>query len=202
MTTPSDYASAGTGGWNYVQLVVQTDAGIATAAYDYAGLSLSQAVEASSTGVVTTSLLRRKRQHHSRQRKRSAGYLRLGRREPADRGAVPDGQSDSYTYNASGQRSNVASSFSVPDGSYPYAGLIQGSDGLFYGTTNEGGVHNAGTVFKYSYTGNVWINTSHLTRQSQSAGKSSSHINPNSGRLQLCRSSNATYFHQNIFDIR
>jgi uncharacterized repeat protein (TIGR03803 family) len=36
------------------------------------------------------------------------------------------------------------------DGANPYAGLIQGKDGAFYGTTQFGGTSNAGTVFKYS----------------------------------------------------
>src|SRR5581483_3690218 len=34
------------------------------------------------------------------------------------------------------------------DGANPSAGLVQGSDGLFYGTTQAGGLSNAGTVFK------------------------------------------------------
>ncbi len=34
------------------------------------------------------------------------------------------------------------------DGSEPYAGLIQASDGNLYGTTYEGGTNNDGTVFK------------------------------------------------------
>jgi uncharacterized repeat protein (TIGR03803 family) len=34
------------------------------------------------------------------------------------------------------------------DGSTPFAGLVQGSDGSFYGTTLVGGAHNNGTVFK------------------------------------------------------
>jgi uncharacterized repeat protein (TIGR03803 family) len=55
------------------------------------------------------------------------------------------------------------------DGSTPYAGLIQGSDGNFYGTTNVGGAYGYGTVFKitpagvetvlYSFTaGNLCVN--------------------------------------------
>ncbi len=36
------------------------------------------------------------------------------------------------------------------DGANPYAGLIQGKDGAFYGTTQFGGTSNAGTVFKYA----------------------------------------------------
>jgi uncharacterized repeat protein (TIGR03803 family) len=36
------------------------------------------------------------------------------------------------------------------DGVNPYAGLIQGKDGSFYGTTQFGGTSNAGTVFKFA----------------------------------------------------
>jgi uncharacterized repeat protein (TIGR03803 family) len=34
------------------------------------------------------------------------------------------------------------------DGRSPYAGLLQGADGLFYGTTSRGGSNNLGTVFR------------------------------------------------------
>ncbi len=36
------------------------------------------------------------------------------------------------------------------DGARPTAGLIQGSDGNFYGTTADGGAHGSGTVFSFS----------------------------------------------------
>jgi uncharacterized repeat protein (TIGR03803 family) len=36
---------------------------------------------------------------------------------------------------------------------YPFAGLVQGSDGNFYGTTEFGGAKNAGTVFKMTPAG-------------------------------------------------
>jgi uncharacterized repeat protein (TIGR03803 family) len=39
-------------------------------------------------------------------------------------------------------------SFSGSDGANPMAGLISDSAGVLYGTTSEGGVHDAGTVFK------------------------------------------------------
>jgi uncharacterized repeat protein (TIGR03803 family) len=38
------------------------------------------------------------------------------------------------------------------DGSVP-SGLVQGSDGYFYGTTSQGGINNFGTVFKISTSG-------------------------------------------------
>jgi uncharacterized repeat protein (TIGR03803 family) len=40
-----------------------------------------------------------------------------------------------------------------PDGGVPFAGLVQGSDGDLYGTTEGGGSQNAGTVFKITPTG-------------------------------------------------
>ena len=49
------------------------------------------------------------------------------------------------------------------DGIDPYAALIQGSDGNFYGTTAGGGAHNDGTVFRMTPAGtltNIW----HFTR--------------------------------------
>ena len=39
------------------------------------------------------------------------------------------------------------------DGANPYASLIQGSDGNFYGTTYSGGAYTAGTVFKITPAG-------------------------------------------------
>ncbi len=46
------------------------------------------------------------------------------------------------------------SNFTTPsDGSYPTAGLIQGTDGDFYGTTIGGGASSSGTAFKMDPTG-------------------------------------------------
>lgn len=38
-------------------------------------------------------------------------------------------------------------------GSYPASGLVEGEDGVFYGTTEEGGANNCGTVFKVTSSG-------------------------------------------------
>jgi uncharacterized repeat protein (TIGR03803 family) len=42
---------------------------------------------------------------------------------------------------------------SCPDGSYPLAGVVQGTDGNFYGTTFLGGTDGDGTVFKINPSG-------------------------------------------------
>jgi uncharacterized repeat protein (TIGR03803 family) len=44
-------------------------------------------------------------------------------------------------------------SFTGTDGSYPLAGLVQGPNGNFYGTTSAGGANGTGTVFQISSTG-------------------------------------------------
>ena len=44
-------------------------------------------------------------------------------------------------------------SFNGTDGATPYAGLVQGSDGNFYGTTIEGGTNGYGAVFNISTNG-------------------------------------------------
>jgi uncharacterized repeat protein (TIGR03803 family) len=41
------------------------------------------------------------------------------------------------------------------EGAFPYAGLVQGSDGNFYGTTLFGGTQFKGTVFKIDATGSL-----------------------------------------------
>ena len=48
---------------------------------------------------------------------------------------------------------NLYSFTGTNDGANPYAGLVQGSDGYFYGTTYSGGTNNLGTVFKISTNG-------------------------------------------------
>ena len=54
----------------------------------------------------------------------------------------------------------------VNDGEFPEAGLVQGSDGNFYGTTYEGGTNYYGTVFKMTPAGvltNLHIFQGHAT---------------------------------------
>src|SRR5437899_9892399 len=43
--------------------------------------------------------------------------------------------------------------FHTSDGTYPWAGLVQGRDGNFYGTTYQGGANGYGTVFQMTPDG-------------------------------------------------
>ncbi|MEO7716919.1 MAG: choice-of-anchor tandem repeat GloVer-containing protein [Capsulimonas sp.] len=45
------------------------------------------------------------------------------------------------------------------DGHTPHGGLLQGSDGNFYGTTSSGGVNGNGTFFKLTPVSNGWTET-------------------------------------------
>ena len=59
-------------------------------------------------------------------------------------------------FNANAQtKTNLYSFGNFPnDGNQPLAGLVQGSDGNFYGTTGYGGMNGTGTVFRISPSGN------------------------------------------------
>jgi uncharacterized repeat protein (TIGR03803 family) len=46
-------------------------------------------------------------------------------------------------------------SFDTTDGAYPYAALIQASDGNFYGTTELGGANGGGTIFQITPAGTL-----------------------------------------------
>jgi uncharacterized repeat protein (TIGR03803 family) len=50
---------------------------------------------------------------------------------------------------------SFCSQASCTDGDYPFAGVIQASDGNFYGTTYEGGANGDGTVFKLTPSGTL-----------------------------------------------
>ena len=52
------------------------------------------------------------------------------------------------TAGQTGWTQTVLHNFKGPDGKFPQAGLIQGPDGIFYGTTTDGGAHNDGIVFQ------------------------------------------------------
>ena len=50
---------------------------------------------------------------------------------------------------------NFCSQSSCTDGSFPSAGLVQGADGNFYGTTYEGGANNFGSLFRITPKGQL-----------------------------------------------
>jgi uncharacterized repeat protein (TIGR03803 family) len=60
-----------------------------------------------------------------------------------------------FRVSSSGSLTTLWSFTGGSDGALPYAGLVQGSDGNFYGTTTSGGTSGAGTVFWVSPSGSL-----------------------------------------------
>jgi uncharacterized repeat protein (TIGR03803 family) len=70
-----------------------------------------------------------------------------------------------FKISTNGVQNNVYTFTGGTDGAKPFAGLVLGSDGNFYGTTTSGGTYTNGTVFKlgintgltnlYSFTGGI-----------------------------------------------
>jgi uncharacterized repeat protein (TIGR03803 family) len=60
-----------------------------------------------------------------------------------------------YGGSSSGSLKYLHSFTNSGDGANPYAGLVQGSDGNFYGTTYNGGTDGYGTVFRISPSGSL-----------------------------------------------
>jgi uncharacterized repeat protein (TIGR03803 family) len=65
-----------------------------------------------------------------------------------DQGAI-------YTVDTTGSLNTIFSFSSEPDGANPYAPLVQGTDGNFYGTTIAGGTNGFGTIFSINSSGGL-----------------------------------------------
>jgi uncharacterized repeat protein (TIGR03803 family) len=68
-------------------------------------------------------------------------------------GALAHGSVFVLTPNGIGFDFSTVWEFSGGDGGFPLDGVIQGSDGNFYGTTSQGGANGGGTVFRISPSG-------------------------------------------------
>jgi uncharacterized repeat protein (TIGR03803 family) len=64
------------------------------------------------------------------------------------------GQGTVFEMNPNGTLTTLAF-FNSTNGSYPEAGLVQGIDGNFYGTTTFGGTYNYGTIFQVTTNGSL-----------------------------------------------
>ena len=62
-----------------------------------------------------------------------------------------------YRVDPSTGETTTLHAFNYADGAYPFATLIQARDGLFYGTTNQGGPSGYGTVYRMDATGTVTV---------------------------------------------
>jgi uncharacterized repeat protein (TIGR03803 family) len=65
-------------------------------------------------------------------------------------GGTNGGYGTVFRISTDGVLTNLYSFTGGKDGANPYAALVQGSDGNFYGTTSAGGLGGSGTVFQLS----------------------------------------------------
>jgi uncharacterized repeat protein (TIGR03803 family) len=65
----------------------------------------------------------------------------------------PNGCGTVYRMTPGGNLTNLWSFTGRTDGANPYAGVVEGVDGNFYGTTTGGGTHGTGTVYRVSPNG-------------------------------------------------
>jgi uncharacterized repeat protein (TIGR03803 family) len=68
-------------------------------------------------------------------------------------GGGTNGVGTVFQIGTNGSLTNLYSFTGGGDGAYPYAGLVQNSDGTFFGTTRGGGTKGAGTVFQIGTNG-------------------------------------------------
>ncbi len=87
------------------------------------------------------------------------------------------------------------------DGSNPYSGLIQGSDGRLYGTTPFNGVNSSGTVFAVNSDGTSFVTLYSFTAGSDGGAPTSNLIQGPNGRLYGTTTSGGTNNFGTVFAI-
>jgi uncharacterized repeat protein (TIGR03803 family) len=101
-----------------------------------------------------------------------------------------------------GSYTNLYSFHSSPnDGEHPYGGLVQGSDGNFYGTTGDGGTYSVGTVFRISPSGNETNLHSFVGRPNDGQGPAAGLVQGSDGNFYGTTEGGGTYGLGTVFRI-
>jgi uncharacterized repeat protein (TIGR03803 family) len=87
------------------------------------------------------------------------------------------------------------------EGAVSFAGLVQGSDGNFYGTTTFGGAHFKGTIFKIDATGNLTTLHSFSGSPSEGANPSAALVQGGDGNFYGTTASGGEHFQGTAFRI-
>jgi uncharacterized repeat protein (TIGR03803 family) len=87
------------------------------------------------------------------------------------------------------------------EGAIPVAGLVQGSDGNFYGTTELGGTHFRGSVFKIDPTGNLTTLHSFGGSPSDGANPAAALVQGTDGNFYGTTASGGAHFFGTVFQI-
>src|ERR1017187_1577117 len=106
-------------------------------------------------------------------------------------------------FNADAQTVTILNSFIVSptDGAFPWAGLVQGSDGNFYGTTFNGGSQGDGTVFRISSSGTYTNLYSFYTFPSDGAFPRAALVQGSDGNFYGTASAGGTHGDGTVFRI-
>jgi len=90
---------------------------------------------------------------------------------------------------------------SPSDGAVPTAGLVQGTDGNFYGTTASGGAHFQGTVFQITPAGTLTVLHSFSGYPTEGAVPSAALVRGNDGNFYGTTGSGGAHFQGTVFKI-
>lgn len=96
---------------------------------------------------------------------------------------------------------NFCALSSCTDGQYPEVQLIEDSQGNFYGTTYEGGVHNGGTVFQLSPSGSFTVLYSFGASTTDGTGPVGPLVRDSKGNLYGVTASGGAYRSGAVFKI-
>lgn len=103
-----------------------------------------------------------------------------------------------FKVTASGNYSVVKNFNAGVDGGYPYSGLMQNSDGNFYGITRSGGSKSGGTIYKLT-TGNVYTVIHPIDYANEGTTSSSVLVKGNDGSLYAMTSLGGIFNYGTIF---
>src|SRR5207237_123251 len=107
-----------------------------------------------------------------------------------------------FKIDATGSLTTLHSFSGFPaDGAVPFAALVQGSDGNFYGTTALGGAHFKGTVFKINATGNLTTLHSFSGSPSEGANPIAALVQGSDGNFYGTTASGGEHFQGTVFRI-
>ncbi len=108
-----------------------------------------------------------------------------------------------FEISAAGKLKTLHSFGSAGDGAHPYLGLVQATNGSFYGTTHDGGAHGQGTVFQITAAGKLTTLHSFCSQKKCADGANpyASVIQASDGKFYGTTSAGGSHQQGTIFEI-
>jgi uncharacterized repeat protein (TIGR03803 family) len=111
-----------------------------------------------------------------------------------------DGRGILFSIKTNGVLSILYSFPGSHDGAYPYAPLVQGRDGNFYGTTSFGGANNNGVIFRIS-AGGIMTNFYSFTGGDDGVGPQAGLVQGSDGNFYGTATAGGMSFYGTVFKI-